>query len=143
MVILQKRLLLPLCNSIHGTPATLQPWVRRWGTPESQIDVVSTFRKLLVYQIIPELNVKWQMRRTTSLWFESPREGIQSGQGRGPSLRMRRNQMEQGSGKTFWAEGIVCAKALWRTCGQCKEWAGGQWGRGVWPEVALAGRQDL
>lgn len=48
---------------------------------ESQIEMVSMIRKLNVYQIIPDLNVKWHLRsifkeRCTRLWFESLCEEI-------------------------------------------------------------------
>ena len=81
IVTLQKKLPLLLCNNIHEMLTILQPWVRIWGTVQSSIDLVSTFRRLNVYQIIPELNVKWHLRSVlkdgcTRLWFESPGEQI-------------------------------------------------------------------
>lgn len=81
MVTLQKKPPLLLCNNSHETLTMLQPRVRICGAAQSSTDLVSTFRRLNIYQIIPELNVKWHLRSvlkdgSTGLWFESPGEQI-------------------------------------------------------------------
>lgn len=62
MVTLQKMLPLLLCNNIHDMVTTLHSWEKRQGTVKSLIHWVSTFRRLRVSQIIPDLNVKWLLR---------------------------------------------------------------------------------
>lgn len=62
MVTLQKKPPLLLCNNSHETLTMLQPRVRICGAAQSSTDLVSTFRRLNIYQIIPELNVKWHLR---------------------------------------------------------------------------------
>lgn len=59
MVTLQKMLLLLLCNNIHDTVTMLLiPGRRGGGQSRAQKHLVSTFRRLKVSQIIPDLNVK-------------------------------------------------------------------------------------
>lgn len=79
MVTLQKMLPLLLSNNIHDVVTMLHSWEKRWGTVQSSIHLVSTFKRLKVSQIIPDLNVKWPLRsvlndRCTRLWFGSLRE---------------------------------------------------------------------
>lgn len=62
MVTLQKMLPLLLCNNIHDMVTMLHSWEKRQGTVKSSIHLVSTFRRLRVSQIIPDLNVKWPLR---------------------------------------------------------------------------------